>query len=79
MIDATGLQVAQEIAEELDGRGALLVAAGRQTEWRLWAETRRFEVQVHKTRTYPTLRAAIKTFLAIPVVENAGQSDCGPK
>jgi len=79
MIDATGLQVAQEIAEELDGRGALLVAAGRQTEWRLWAETRRFEVQVHKTRTYPTLRAAIKTFLAIPVVGNAGQSDCGPK
>ena len=79
MIDATGLQVAQEIAEELDGRGALLVAAGRQTEWRLWAETRRFEVQVHKTKTYPTLRAAIKTFLAIPVVGNAAKSDCGPK
>jgi high affinity sulfate transporter 1 len=79
MIDATGLQVAQEIAEELDGRGALLVAAGRQTEWRLWAETRRFEVQVHKTKTFPTLRAAIKTFLAIPVVGNAAQSDCGPK
>ena len=78
MIDATGLQVTQEIAEALDERGALLVAAGRQTEWRLWAETRRFEVPFHKTRTYPTLRAAIKTFLATTVVGNAAQRDCGP-
>ena len=78
MIDATGLQVTQEIAEELDGRGALLVAAGRQTEWRLWAETRRFEVEFHKTKTYPTLRAAIKAFLAITVVGNAAQRDCDP-
>jgi high affinity sulfate transporter 1 len=75
MIDATGLQVAREIAEELDGRGALLVAAGRQTEWQLWAERRRFEVQFHKTKTYPTLRAAIKTFLATTV---AARGDCGP-
>ena len=71
MIDATGLQVVQEIAEELDCHGASLVAAGRQTEWRLWAETRRFEVPFHKTKTYPTLRAAIKTFRAIPVGGNA--------
>jgi MFS superfamily sulfate permease-like transporter len=78
MIDATGLQVIQEIAEALDERGALLVAAGRQTEWRLWAETRRFEVPFHRTKTYPTLRAAIKTFLATTVVGNAAQRDCGP-
>jgi high affinity sulfate transporter 1 len=78
MIDATGLQVTQEIAEALDERGALLVAAGRQTEWQLWAETRRFELPFHKTKTYPTLRAAIKTFLATPVAGNAAQKDCGP-
>jgi len=77
MIDATGVQVAQEIAEELEGRGALLVAAGRQTEWRLWAETRRFEDQFHKAKTYPTLRAAIKTFLASTVAGNATPRDCG--
>ena len=78
MIDATGLQVTQEIAEELDSRGALLVAAGRQTEWQLWAETRRFEVPFHKAKTYPTLRTAIKTFLAITAVSNAAQRDCDP-
>lgn len=78
MIDATGLQVTQEIAEALDERGAMLVAAGRQTEWRLWAETRRFEVPFRKTKTYPTLRAAIKTFLATTVVGNAAPRDCGP-
>jgi high affinity sulfate transporter 1 len=78
MIDATGLQVAQEIAEELDGRGALLVAAGRQTEWRLWAETRRLKIQFGKTKTYPTLRAAIKTFLATTVVGDVAQRDCDP-
>ena len=77
MIDATGVQVAQEIAEELEGRGALLVAAGRQTEWRLWAETRRFEDQFHKAKTYPTLRAAIKTFLASTVAGNGTPRDCG--
>ena len=77
VIDATGLQVAQEIAEELEGRGALLVAAGRQTEWRLWAETRRFEDQFHKAKTYPTLRAAIKTFLASTVAGNGTPRDCG--
>ena len=76
-IDATGLQVAQELAEELEGRGALLVAAGRQTEWRLWAETRRFEDQFHKAKTYPTLRAAIKTFLASTVAGNGTPRDCG--
>jgi high affinity sulfate transporter 1 len=78
MIDATGLQVTQEIAEELEGRGALLVAAGRQTEWRLWAEKRRFKIQFDKTKTYPTLRAAIKTFLATTVVDKAAQRDCDP-
>jgi high affinity sulfate transporter 1 len=78
MIDATGLQVTQEIAEELDGRGALLVAAGRQTEWRLWAETRRFKIQFDKTKTYPTLRAAIKTFLATTAVADVAQRDCDP-
>jgi high affinity sulfate transporter 1 len=78
MIDATGLHVTQEIAEELDGRGAVLVAAGRQTEWRRWAEKRGFEGQFLKTKTYPTLRVAMKTFLATTVVGNAAQRECDP-
>jgi MFS superfamily sulfate permease-like transporter len=78
MIDATGLQVAQEIAEELDGRDAVLVAAGRQTEWRRWAEKRGFEGQFLKTKTYPTLRVAMKTFLATTAAGNAAQRECDP-
>jgi len=41
MIDATGLYMADEVADTLKERGVVLAAAGRQTEWRLWSEAHR--------------------------------------
>jgi high affinity sulfate transporter 1 len=59
MIDATGLETAQELAVELGNRGIALVAAGRKTEWNLWAEARGFGKDVRKIRIYSTLDSAI--------------------
>ena len=59
MIDATGLEVTQELAIELEKRGIVLVAAGRKTEWNLWAEARGFGKNVRKVRIYSTLDSAI--------------------
>jgi hypothetical protein len=36
-----GLKTAQELAVELENRGIVLVAAGRKTEWNLWAAASR--------------------------------------
>jgi high affinity sulfate transporter 1 len=59
MIDATGLQTARELAEELENRGIVLVAAGRKTEWRLWSQARGFGNDVRKIRIFSTLDSAI--------------------
>jgi MFS superfamily sulfate permease-like transporter len=59
MIDATGLEATQELAVELEKRGIALVAAGRKTEWNLWAEARGFGKNVRKVRIYSTLDSAI--------------------
>jgi len=64
MIDATGLYTTQEVTEELERRGVVLVAAGRGTEWRQWAESRHFaHGGYRKTTMYPTIKAAIKMYL----------------
>jgi high affinity sulfate transporter 1 len=57
-IDATGLYTLQDIAVTLEERGISLAAAGRQTEWRLWAESRQFPDK-GKIKIYPTLRRAL--------------------
>ncbi len=59
MIDATGLETVQELAVELGNRGMVLVAAGRKTEWNLWAEARGFGKDVRRIRLYSTLDSAI--------------------
>jgi len=59
MVDITGLQTVREVIETLRTRGITLIAAGRQTEWRLWAESRRLQ---SGWRSFPTLRAAIKAY-----------------
>ena len=59
IVDATGIYTTQEVASELQRRGVALAAAGRQTEWRAWAESRKISANV---RLYPTLRAALKAF-----------------
>jgi len=63
MIDATGLHTTQEVAEELALRGIELAAAGRQTEWDVWAKSRKFAPEQRKAKIYPTLKAAMKAFL----------------
>jgi hypothetical protein len=59
MVDITGLQAAEDVIERLRARGVTFIAAGRETEWRNWSEKRRV---ASRFRTFPTLRAAVKTF-----------------
>jgi len=62
MIDATGIFVIDDIVATFRERGILLAAAGRQTEWRQWAEKRQFKLKASGARIFPTLRAAVKSF-----------------
>ena len=62
MIDATGIFVIDDLVATLQERGIVLAAAGRQTEWRQWAERRHFKLQASGARIFPTLRAAVKTY-----------------
>ena len=62
MIDATGLYTADEVADILQEQGVVLAGAGRQTEWRLWAESRQRAPRERKIHMYPTMNEAIRTF-----------------
>jgi len=62
MIDATGIFVIDDIVATFRERGIVLAAAGRQTEWRQWAEKRRFQLKSSGARIFPTLRAAVKSY-----------------
>jgi MFS superfamily sulfate permease-like transporter len=59
MIDITGLQAMREVIETLHSRDIAFIAAGRETEWKLWAERRRLR---SGWRSFPTLRAALKAY-----------------
>jgi MFS superfamily sulfate permease-like transporter len=73
MIDTTGLYTAREVADALRERGVLFAAAGRQTEWRLWAEGRGHAPQGPRIKIYPTLRRAVAAFTDIgATVANEG-------
>lgn len=61
MIDATGLYTAKELADTLNQNGVVLAGAGRQSEWRLWAESRRV-IQHRQIPFYPTIGEAIRAF-----------------
>jgi high affinity sulfate transporter 1 len=62
LVDATGLYTVEEIADTLRERGVVLAAAGRKTEWRLWAESRHRAPKDRKIPIYPTLREAISAY-----------------
>jgi high affinity sulfate transporter 1 len=62
MIDATGLYTTRETASALQERGVVLAAAGRQTEWHLWAEARNLGLQSPKIQIYPTLPCAVAAY-----------------
>jgi high affinity sulfate transporter 1 len=57
-IDATGIMTILDLVAALDARGISLKAAGRATEWRLWANKR--GVVDGRVRFFPTLRQAIR-------------------
>lgn len=65
LVDATGLYTVEEIAETLRERGVLLAAAGRQTEWRLWAESRQRAPEDRKIPIYPTFREVIRAYQGV--------------
>jgi MFS superfamily sulfate permease-like transporter len=57
-IDATGLLTVTELGEALNARGIGLNAAGRLTEWDIWAAERGFGG--HGIGAFPTLRQAVR-------------------
>ena len=67
MIDATGLYIADEVADTLKERGVVLAAAGRQTEWRLWAEAHQRAPEDRRIPIYPTMDEAVGTFRRVDV------------
>jgi hypothetical protein len=80
LVDATGLYTVEEIADTLRERGVVLTAAGRKTEWRLWAESRHRAPKDRKIPIYPTLGEVIKAYRNVQtasprVREIAGASD----
>jgi len=62
MVDATGLYTVDEVADTLHERGVVLAAAGRQTEWNLWAESRKRAPQDRKIPIYATLSDGIEAY-----------------
>jgi MFS superfamily sulfate permease-like transporter len=62
LIDATGLYTVEEVADTLRNRGVVLAAAGRQTEWRLWAESQQRTPEDRKILIYPTFCEAISAY-----------------
>lgn len=62
MVDATGLYTAEEVADTLRERGVVLAGAGRQTEWRQWAETHKRDFRQAKVQIYATMNDAIRTY-----------------
>ncbi|HYB42030.1 MAG TPA: SulP family inorganic anion transporter [Candidatus Methylomirabilis sp.] len=63
MVDVTGLYTARELIDTLKERGVTFAMAGRQTEWRQWAERRKFEAFADLP-AFPTLDAAIAAYRA---------------
>jgi MFS superfamily sulfate permease-like transporter len=59
MMDLTGLQTVGEVIGTLRARGVTFVAAGRETEWKQWLESRG---HASGHRSFPTLRAAMKGY-----------------
>lgn len=68
LVDATGLYAVEEIADTLRERGVILAAAGRQTEWRLWAESRRRMPKDRKIPIYPDLREVVRVYQSVQIV-----------
>jgi high affinity sulfate transporter 1 len=74
MIDSTGLFAAEELCETLKEQGVVLSAVGRQTEWRLWAESHHRDLRDVKILRYPTFHEAIRIYRrAQGMTEDSGE------
>lgn len=65
LVDTTGLYTAEEVADTLRERGVVLAAAGRQTEWRLWAESQGRRPNDRKILFYPTFIEVIRAYQSL--------------
>jgi MFS superfamily sulfate permease-like transporter len=70
LVDSTGLYTAEEIADVLREWGVLLAAAGRQTEWHLWAESWKRPSSDRKIRFYPTFREVIRAYQSVEALRS---------
>jgi high affinity sulfate transporter 1 len=59
MLDLTGLQVTSELIDTLRTRGIRFIAAGRETEWKQWLQSKGVNPGYC---SFPTLRSAIRAF-----------------
>ena len=70
MIDATGLYAIEEVSKTLRASGIKWVAAGRQTQWREWAEQRRLNIDWKEVLIFTSMEEAVAAFqqaaLSIP-------------
>jgi hypothetical protein len=62
LVDASGLYTTEEVADAMRERGVVLAAAARQTEWRLWAESRGRAHSDRKIAFYPTFGEVIRAY-----------------
>lgn len=66
MIDATGIFTVGEVADVLQEQSVILAAAGRQMEWRLWAESRRGILRRNEIPIFSTVDDAVAAFERTP-------------
>jgi high affinity sulfate transporter 1 len=62
MVDATGLYTFQEILAAVTERGLTLATAGRETEWREWAEGRQLTAAMTEFRMFAALTEAVDSY-----------------
>ena len=61
-VDINGLYALRDLREALKARGAMLIIAGRRTEFLMWLrEIGQYQPE-HEQRLFPTLRQAMKAY-----------------
>lgn len=79
MIDATGLYAVREVGDTLQQRGVVFAAAGRQTEWSRWAESRDLTLLRPKIQMFTSLRGALTAYkhggTTVNAISGSGSAD----
>lgn len=75
-VDVTGLYALGSLREDLEGRGARLIFAGRKTEILQWARGAGLYTPELEARMFPTLRQALKAYQRqFPAAEAPPEAD----